>query len=259
MRFSNGQLCKFTAITQLTICGTAIAQILIRLYNTPKQGNLGGIIMKLARVLFALVAILAMTGTSHAWFLDFEWGLGNDGGVIASGVPGLQFTTTDGQDWRYADITTDGYNVTSDNGSSYGTGNWNMSGDVFAWLGTSQGSGRIDFLNQDGSFFSTGYSSAHTFYLEAYDAGGALLDQAIGAANTQADGGTSLDYLTVSSMAGNIAYVMVHDQGNFFLVDNMRGDASAVYDPSIPEPATLALFGLGLLGAGARLRKRMIK
>jgi hypothetical protein len=215
--------------------------------------------MKLTRILFVMVAFLALTGTSNAWFLDFEWGAGNDGGVIASGVPGLQFTTTDGYDWRYADITTNGYNVTSDNMSSYGTGNWNMSGDVFAWLGTSQGAGRIDFVNKDGGFFTTGYSSEHTFYVEAYDEFNNLLDVATGAANTQNFGGTSLDYLTVSSAMDNIAYVMVHDNGNFFLVDNMSGDATDISSPGVPEPATMALFGLGLIGMGTRLRKRFSK
>jgi hypothetical protein len=215
--------------------------------------------MKFSKILIILVALFALTGTSQAWFLDFEWGMGHDGEIIASGVPGLQFTTTDGYDWKYGDITTNGYNVTSDNGDVYGTGRYNVSGNVFAWLGTSQGAGRIDFLNQDGSFFTTGYSSASTFYLEAYDGTGALLDVASGAANTQWEGVYALDYLTVGSASGNIAYILVHDGGNYFALDNMYGDASDVISPGVPEPATMALFGLGLIGMGARLRKRFTK
>ncbi len=213
--------------------------------------------MKLARILVLVVAIFALTGTSHAWFLDFEWGLGNNGGTVATGVPGLQFTTTDGYDWMYGDITTGGYNVTSDNGDVYGTGRYNVGGNVFTWLGTSQGSGRIDFLNQDGSFFTIGYSSASIFFLEAYDASDNLLDVATGPINTQWEGYTSLGYLTVTSGAADIAYILVHDGGNYFGLDNMSGDASAVSSPGIPEPTTMALLGLGLIGMGARLRKRM--
>ena len=212
--------------------------------------------MKLARILVLVVAIFALTGTSHAWFLDFEWGVGHNGETVATGIPGLQFTTTDGYDWMYGDINTGGYNVSSDNGDVYGTGRYNMSGEVFTWLGTSQGSGRIDFLNQDGSFFTVGYSSASNFFLEAYDAGGSLLDVASGPANTQWEGVYTLGYLTVTSAASDIAYILVHDGGNYFCIDNVSGDASDVHSPAIPEPATMALLGLGLIGLGARLRKR---
>ena len=104
---------------------------------------------KLVKILLTTAMVFVMAGGANAWFLDFEWGLGHDGETIASGVPGVQFTTTDGQDWMYGDINTGIYNVTSDNGSTYGTGRYNVGGDVFAWLGTSQGQGRIDFLNQE--------------------------------------------------------------------------------------------------------------
>jgi hypothetical protein len=211
---------------------------------------------KLAKTALALLFVFAISGTSQAaWFLDFEWGLGQDQQPIASTVPGLQFTTTDGFDWLYADITTGGYNVQNDLGDMYGSANWFMEGYVSAWLGTQQGSGRIDFLNQDGSFFTTGYSSESTFYLEAYDEFDNMLDATSGAANTLNYGGTGLDYLTVSSGASDIAYVLMHDTGNYWTADNMSGDASDVSDPSIPEPATLFLLGAGLLGGGAIRRK----
>lgn len=206
--------------------------------------------MKKLTILFALALILVAGTAQASWYLDFEWGLGHDYEVIASGIPGLQFTTTDGQDWMYGDITADHYNVTSDNGSTYGFGTYYMSGDVFAWLGTTQGSGRIDFTDQNGSWFTTGYCSYSTFYLEAYDASGTLIDQAVGAANTD----VSMDYLTVSSATNNIAYVLMHDTGNYWCADNMSGDATGV-TPPVPEPATLILLGSGLLGLGILRRK----
>jgi hypothetical protein len=210
---------------------------------------------RLTTIAAAVLMVFALSGTSHAWFLDFENGAGSDATPIFSTIPGLQFTTTDGFDWLYADITTDNYNVQNDDGDMYGSANWFCEGDVFAWLGPNQGDGRIDFLSQDGSYFTTGYSSESTFYLEAYDAFDNLIDSDSGPGNTVNNGGSGLDYLTVNSAAFDIAYVIVHDTGNFWLVDNISGDASDVEDPSIPEPATLFLLGAGLLGGGAIRRK----
>ena len=203
----------------------------------------------------ALVAVFAFTGVSHAWFLDFEWGLGHDWEEISSGVPGLQFTSTGGYDWLYSDVTTNLYNATSDNGNVYGSGEFFMSGDVCAWLGPFQASGRIDFLGGDGSFFTTGYSSMYTFYVEAYDQNNNLVDNTSGPANTMSNGGTGLEYLTVSSASNDIAYVMLHDTGDMWIVDNMSGDAANVDPPGVPEPATLLLLGAGLLVGGIARRK----
>ncbi len=211
---------------------------------------------KMTRIAFAFLMVFAICGSSQAaWFLDFEWGLGQDGTQISSGIPGLDFTTTGDYDWLYADITTDNYNVTSDNGSTYG-GEWFfVGGDVFAWLGENANVGRIDFANADGSFFTTGYSSSSNFYIEAYDQFDNQLDVAMGGPNFTTSGGTGLEYLTVNSGNNDIAYVLLHDTGNQWLVDNMSGDASEVGDPTIPEPATLFLLGAGLLGSGVIRRK----
>jgi len=212
--------------------------------------------MKLARVLFVMVALFAMTGTSHAWFLDFEWGLGHDYEYLHSGIPGLDFS----DDYVYADALNGPtiWNFSSDNGSEWNAANYWMFGNVAAFSTT--GLGRIDFANADGSWFSTGYSAFSGFYLEAYDINDNLIDMAYGAGNLRyvdpynADG---MDFLTVSSASNDIAYILMHDNYNYWITDNMSGDASGVYSPSIPEPTTMALLGLGLIGLGARLRKRM--
>ena len=209
---------------------------------------------KLAKILMTAAMVFVMAGGANAWFLDFEWGLGHDGEAIASNVLGVEFTTTDGQDWLYGDMwNTTNYNTTStDMGHSTGGGGYYMYGYVFAWLGTTQGAGRIDFTNKDGSFFTTGYCANSSFYVEAYDEFDNLIDQAVGGNNF----GVGMDFLTVNSTTNNIAYVMIHDSGNYFCVDNMEGDATGVVPPNVPEPTTMVLVGLGLLGIGARLRKR---
>jgi len=212
--------------------------------------------MKMTKIAIALLMVFAISGTANAWFLDFEEGLGMDQTPIASSIPGLQFTTTDGYDWIYGDATTGNWNVRNNLGDSWGTANYYMEGYVFAFLGTTQGTGRIDFLNQDGTYFTTGYSSNSMFYVEAYDAFDNLIMATSGPANDLANGdGTSLGYLTVSSATNNIAYVMIHDTGNYWLTDNMSGDASGVPDDEIPEPTTLLLLGVGLIGGGILRRK----
>lgn len=213
--------------------------------------------MKLARILITAVAIFALTGTSQAWFLDFEWGVGHNYEWIQSGVPGLEFAS----DMFYADANSGGWNFSSyDLGTSWNSGEYWINGYVGAHA-SSNGIGRINFLNADGSWFTTGYTAGNAFYVEAYDINDNLLDVASGAANRRYLEGNpnGPSYLTVSSASNNIAYVILHDGGYFWVADNMSGDASGVYDPSIPEPTTMALLGLGLLGMGAGLRKRMKK
>ena len=209
--------------------------------------------MKSARILIALVAVLAFAGSSQAWYLDFEWGVGHDQEWIQSGVPGLNFAS----DMFYADANTNNWNFSNDLGDSWGTGYYWIEGYVGAHA-SSNGIGRIDFANADGSWFSTGYCAGSEFFVEAYDEFDNLLDVASGAANRRTLEGNNdgLDYLTVSSASNDIAYVVLHDGGYYWVADAMSGDASGVYSPAIPEPATMTLFGLGLLGIGA-IRRRM--
>ena len=204
--------------------------------------------MKLSRILLALLVTVCLAGSGNAWVLDFEWGLGHDYEQIASAIPGATFS-----DMFYADITTGGWNFSSDNGT--GNGDYWIGGNVSAHADA--GISRIDFDNNDGSWFTTGYTAGNTFYVEAYDMFDNLLDVATGAANRRYSEGNSvgMGYLTVSSAAADIAYVVLHDGGYYWVADNMSGDASGV---AIPEPATMTLFGLGMLGMAA-LRKRFKK
>jgi hypothetical protein len=210
------------------------------------------VIKLLIRASLAGMMVLCFAATSHAWFLDFEWGLGQNWTTIGSDMPGLDFTAGGDDSWLYADISTGMYNAQNNLGDWYGSGEWFMEDQVFAWLGPHHDAGRIDFENKDGSFFTVGYNSFFDFYVEAYDEFDNLIDVAVGPPNTMSFGGDGLDFLTVTSASANIAYVKLHDHGDMWLVDNMSGDASGVdlEESQIPEPTTLLLLGTGLMAGG---------
>ena len=208
--------------------------------------------MKIAKILILVGALCVMAGTSQAWVLNFEWGLGHDYEWIASGIPGVTFAS----DMFYADAMNGAWNFSSyDLGLSWYSGEYWINGYVGAHA-SSNGIGRIDFDNHDGSYFTTGYTAGSTFYLEAYDENDVLLDVDSCPANRRYLEGNpnGPGYLTVSSANHDIAYVIMHDGGYYWVADDMAGDASGV--APIPEPTTLALLGMGLFAA-VGLRKRL--
>ncbi len=211
--------------------------------------------MRTAKILVLMVALFAFAGTSHAWFLDFEWGLGHNYELIQSGIPGMDF----GDELYYLDAMSDLWNTSSyDLGLEWNLGEFWIEG--YVGVTSSAAIGRIDFDNADASFFTVGYSSFYSFTLEAYDINDNLLSFVTGPSNLRYinDNDAGMGYLTVATGMSDIAYVTMGcpTGSNSWIADNMSGDASGVSSP-IPEPTTMALLGLGLIGMGARLRKRM--
>lgn len=156
--------------------------------------------------------------------------------------------------------STGNYNISSaPSGTQYGSGEYWIYGDVgvTSALDNSGNDGKISFDNEDATYVSIAYCAANTFWLEAYDTNGNLLDTDSGAANLRyANGnGAGPGSLTVNWDGTNyISYVIVHDAGNFWVIDNVETDASGIASV-IPLPSASALAGLGLLGLGTRRRR----
>ena len=169
---------------------------------------------------FILSMILSVFFTSSAWagFIDFEDGVDHE--VIASTIEGMEFTTTNGYDWVYGDWRTGEYNGPYPNGADRFSDQYYSDGNFFAWLGVDQGTGIITFVDAYATFFEINYSSQSELYLEAYDIGGNLLDSDSGSGNLD----TGLMGLLHVDAPG-LSYVMIHDTGNYWLVDNLYTDA----------------------------------
>lgn len=169
-------------------------------------------------------------------FIDFE--KGSDGETISSSIPGLKFTTTYGIDWKYGDIRTESYSV-----YPYGLGSYETNDNFFAWLGTTGDVGRIDFTEGGATYLSVLASTYSGLVLDAYDADNYLIatsDRATNNLNTR-----TFTRLTVEAPLGEtIAYILVHDSGNYWLIDDLCTDAPGV-PPSYYKVAELAQEVIG--------------
>lgn len=156
-----------------------------------------------------------------------------DGTNLSSGaIGGVQFTTTAGFSWLVGDFATGMYN------GKYPSGGYTSHGTHWAWLGTSQGAGRIDFVHGPATTFSLLTSANTPVVLEAYDSAGTLLEST-GPSGTNIDTG-SMAELKITRATADIAYVVVHDSGNYFEVDDICTDAPGVNPPTNTAPDVAA-------------------
>lgn len=216
--------------------------------------NGGSEMKKLLLSLCAVTLILGITGTSNAFFIDFEDGV--EGGYVDN-ITGVSFEDFNGYAPIYSDSRMGYYNATSDDlGYSYGTGAYHHNGNMSIWAGPEADARGVivDFTKNDGTWFTTGYSAYSDFSVEAYLTDGSMVS-VVGSYNLF----SPMGYLTVTATSGLfIDYVVLHDVGNYWIVDDMSGDASGVNAP-VPEPATSLLLSAGLLGLGGFRRKRLGK
>lgn len=207
---------------------------------------------------FAAVAALASAAQADT-LMTFDEGifLAVDVVPVGSYYSGVTFgSSSTGSPLVSRNRLLGGYNVSSwPSGSSTGSGEYWVYGEVgvTSALDGSGNDGRITFDNGDATYVEVGYSCNSTFFLEAYDASNNLLDTDSGGANLRFinSNGTGPGTLRVDAPLGQfIKYVIVHDTGNYWVMDNVRTDATGI----TPAPGAAALLGLGALAAGRRRR-----
>ena len=155
-------------------------------------------------------------------FIDFEE-FADGTNLSTRSFPGVHFTTTQNTDWIVGDFALAGrYNGKYPNGTSPG-GGYTSRGTHWAWLGVAQGAGKIE-LTRPASHFSLLVSSVTPVVLEAYAADGTLLGTAGPTSNNVGTG--TMDELSVSTDTPQISSLIIHDSGNFFLVDAVCTDAA---------------------------------
>ncbi|MDX2132937.1 MAG: MYXO-CTERM sorting domain-containing protein [Planctomycetota bacterium] len=210
------------------------------------------------KILAGLVAAAGFAGVANAdIIMTFDEGIFLSTDVVPVGTyyTGVTFgSSSTGSPLVSRNRIIGGYNVSSFP-SGAGGGEYWVYGDVgvTSALDGSGNDGRITFDNGDATYVELGYSCNSNFFLEAYDASNNLIDIDTGGANlrfinsNEAGPGT----LRVDAPAGQfIKYVIVHDTGNFWVIDNIRTDASGI----VPAPGAAALLGLGALAMGRRRR-----
>ena len=144
---------------------------------------------------------------------------GNDASIISSSISGMQFTTTMGYDWVYGDKRTGSYNV-----HPYGSRAYACRGNVFAWLGPYMGQGRIDFPFGSASYFSVLTSTYSGLTIDAYDSDNNLIATSGWATNNL----RTYKFTRLTVEAPGIAYVLIHDTGNYWLIDDLVTNAPSL-------------------------------
>lgn len=168
-------------------------------------------------------------------FIDFENGI--DKQPIKSTIPGLEFITTNGQDWIYGDWRAGGYN------GKYPAGKYTSNGNFFAWLGPNQGDGRINFTKGGATYLSFSISTANSVTLRGYDTNGTLLAQKTFSGGNLNTGFTN-ELRIDTTVDRKFSYAIVSGQANYWLIDDLSTDAEGV-----PNMRTPLIFIPGIMGS----------
>jgi len=205
----------------------------------------------MGRLMVCGVVLLLLSWTpAHAILITFEEGVGLDMTEINTQYEGITFqSATAGIPWYYSDVTTDTYNASSwPSGTSWGSGEYWINDLACAWTTASGDDGKIAFDNQDATYVQVNYSVIDTFYIEAYDANDNLIDSDSGPANLRYIDSNPNGPGTVRVDAGpnqTIAYVLAHDTGNYWIMDNVDTDATGIIPPPVvTEPSIVTIWSV---------------
>lgn len=208
-----------------------------------------------------LICCLALPISAADVQTGFEEWLGHNYDPIGGSIFGLQFGTTLNTDAYFGDINAevtggyDWYSMTSDNGKVSGDGEYFISGDMAAYV--LDGDLKITITDaRMAREVTVGVSNFFDVTLEAYDITGTIITEptavvsALPCTKTQPAGspGTGLQYLTVSTAAPRIAFVILRGDSERYVVDNVSY--------TIPEPGALLALGTGLVGMLGMIGRR---
>jgi hypothetical protein len=216
-------------------------------------------------LMFMIVGVGAIASAAITT-LTFEEFQGFDGSPISTFYSGVTFTgSSSGTDWMALDGSTGFYGVSSFPSGNIlspipGNGDFWINDNVAAWTGSFGNDGRIDFDALDATFVEINYSSINPFFLLAYDKNGVLLDTDSGPANLRFANNNPNGPGTLRVDGAGIAYVIMHDLGDYWVADNITTDASGIIinPPSaVPAPGAILLAGMGT-GIVSWLRNRRI-
>jgi hypothetical protein len=174
-------------------------------------------------------------------YQGFQWGVGSSGGFAAAVIPG---TSVDG--WASQTVT-DPASGTPPTGGSGTSSAWNWDGLQSLWIAFGS---PVDVTDAKFGVLSRTYgSNASTIQMFGYGAGGNLIGTSgvLGLTDTFQTLGAGFTGTYFLEMRANA-------NGQWFSVDDIRLDQTTV--PSVPEPASLLLFGTGLVGLRAWKKRR---
>ena len=189
--------------------------------------------MKLARIMILAVAVMVMAGSANALITFDEFALGTvitnqyaAQGVIFAGLGGA------------API------ITMDGGLQVLSPNPPYAGEFLA----AYFSNPVNWVEFDAGYWDTRYTGIIKLYDPSMNFLGQFTNQF-----TYGEIGYNYEHFAFHGLGpiGAVYFNSFNDPAGAAM-DNLDFGAGAV----VPEPATIALFGLGLLGLGARLRKR---
>lgn len=194
-----------------------------------------------ARSLLTLATLALTSQAALAYMFTFEGGVGLNGQPITN-YNGVSFVNDLGDPWIF--LEGQYYNCSSYPSGAWGGEYW-INDNVGAWCNENTSYGRIIVDNADATYFELGYSVGNTnFFLEAYDINNVLLDTDSGLPNLRFVNSNpfGMSYLRVDAPAGStIAYVIVHDSGNYWVIDNVSTDATGIYTDAVEQPVAFHL------------------
>jgi len=184
-------------------------------------------------VVALLIVAFAATGAAADVTLTFEEFVGFDTAPISTFYANISFESgAGGSEWVARDATSNNYNVSSWPSGTVWNGGYYWIYDLVCTttaLDYSGNDGIIRFMDADATYVELGYTSGSTLWLMAYDINDNLIDQDSGPANRRYVEGNESGPGTLRvdwNGSDHIAYVVVHDSGNFWVVDNITTDAS---------------------------------